>query len=212
MILETRNPLDLIPYERNAKKHPPDQVRKIANSIKQFGWDQPIVIDKDNVVIKGHGRLAAAILLDLHEVPVWPRYDLNEAQVRAARIADNQVVSHDIDEELLRAELRELLVKTEETLETFELSDLGFDEDEIDLEALSLDDDAEQQETERSSQGASEEVSDTPTDNTSDAKSKEEPEYTHLHQVIVECADETDQEKVFQMMSEQGYQCKVLSL
>ena len=52
---------DLVPYGRNAKKHPAEQVRLIANSIKEFGFKQPIVVDKDNVVVIGHGRLLAAV-------------------------------------------------------------------------------------------------------------------------------------------------------
>ena len=52
-------PADLIPYGKNAKRHPAEQVKLIANSIKQFGFQQPIVVDKDNVVVIGHGRLLA---------------------------------------------------------------------------------------------------------------------------------------------------------
>ena len=54
------SPGELTPYEKNAKRHPPKQVEQIANSIKQFGWRQPIVVDKDKTVIIGHGRLFAA--------------------------------------------------------------------------------------------------------------------------------------------------------
>lgn len=54
---------DVIPYEKNAKKHPEEQVEYIANSIKRFGWKQPIVIDKQNVVVVGHGRLLAALFV-----------------------------------------------------------------------------------------------------------------------------------------------------
>lgn len=57
--VEFVNVTDLKPYEKNAKRHPADQVRLIANSIKEFGFQQPIVIDKDNVVVIGHGRLLA---------------------------------------------------------------------------------------------------------------------------------------------------------
>ena len=77
------NPKDLKPYENNAKKHPKDQVKHIANSIKQFGFKQPIVIDKDNVVIIGHGRLKASIELNLKQVPCVIADDLKEEQINA---------------------------------------------------------------------------------------------------------------------------------
>ena len=57
------SPGELTPYAKNAKRHPADQVEHIANSIQMFGWAQPIVVDKNNVVVIGHGRLAAAQLL-----------------------------------------------------------------------------------------------------------------------------------------------------
>ena len=58
MNIEYMNPRDLVPYSKNAKLHPQDQVEHIANSIKMFGWTQPIVVDEKNVVVIGHGRLA----------------------------------------------------------------------------------------------------------------------------------------------------------
>jgi hypothetical protein len=84
-------PIDQVkPYPKNPKKHPPEQVEKIAKSIKAFGFDQPIVVDKDMVIIKGHGRLAASRHLGLTEVPVIVRSDMTENEARASRIADNQ--------------------------------------------------------------------------------------------------------------------------
>lgn len=61
---------ELIPYERNQKKHDEKQIRNVANSIKRFGWQQPIVVDSKDVVIIGHCRLLAAKMLNLDEVPV----------------------------------------------------------------------------------------------------------------------------------------------
>lgn len=98
----------LIPYELNSKVHDEKQVQKIAKSITQFGWDQPIVVDGDGVIIKGHGRRLAAIQLGLKEVPVLVRDDLDPEQVRAARLADNRVALSDIDTDLLRQELADL--------------------------------------------------------------------------------------------------------
>ena len=69
MKVEYLRPDELVPYPGNAKQHPADQIRHIANSIKRFGWQQPIVCDKDKVVIIGHGRLLAAKELLLDSVP-----------------------------------------------------------------------------------------------------------------------------------------------
>ena len=95
----------ILPYDKNVKKHPPEQIAKIVESIKNFGWDQPIVVDKDNIIIKGHGRRLAAIELGLTEVPVLVRNDLTEEQVKASRVADNRASLSDIDTEMLRLEL-----------------------------------------------------------------------------------------------------------
>ena len=61
------------PYEKNAKKHPEEQVQQIANSLREFGWQQPIVLDKDNVVVIGHGRLLAAKQLGMTRFPWYTR-------------------------------------------------------------------------------------------------------------------------------------------
>lgn len=119
---------DVKPYELNSKKHDPEQVKRIAESIKQFGWDQPIVVDKSNVIIKGHGRRLAAIELGLTQIPVLVRSDLSEEQVRAARLADNRVALSDIDTELLRQELATL---------TYDLVGI-FDEKELDYSLADL--------------------------------------------------------------------------
>lgn len=99
---------NLIPYELNAKKHDPDQVSRIAKSIERFGWDQPIVVDRHGVIIKGHGRHLAAIDLGRTHVPVLQRKDLSPEEVQAARLADNRVAISDIDPEKLRADLDSL--------------------------------------------------------------------------------------------------------
>lgn len=102
-------PLDRIkPYEKNVKIHDEDQVKKIAESIQKFGWDQPIVVDKDGVIIKGHGRTEAAKFLGLKKVPVLVRDDLTPDQVKAARVADNRVALGDIDTSMLQEELRSI--------------------------------------------------------------------------------------------------------
>jgi len=102
-------PGDLIPYAKNAKLHPADQVEHIANSIKTFGWTQPIVVDEKNVVVIGHGRLAAAKQLKLDTVPVVRRDDLTEEQIRALRIVDNRVAKSKTDREMLAEELSSIM-------------------------------------------------------------------------------------------------------
>ena len=117
----------LIPYSNNPKEHPDEQVQKIASSIKNYGWDQPIVVDADNEIIKGHGRMQAAELLGLDDVPVIKREDLSDAEAKASRIADNKTAESAWLDEPLEAEL-ELL--TEE--ETIDVDSLGFDDEDLD--------------------------------------------------------------------------------
>lgn len=98
----------LIPYDKNVKKHDAAQVSKIAESIRRFKWTQPIVVDRNGVIINGHGRRLAAIELGLTQVPVWVRDDLTDEEVRAARLADNRVALSDIDADMLQEELAAL--------------------------------------------------------------------------------------------------------
>lgn len=98
---------DLKPYEKNAKKHPKKQVEQVAKSIQEFGFNQPIVIDKNNVIIVGHGRLEAAKLLGLKEVPVL-QVDLPEDKIKAYRLADNKLNESEWDMNLAVEELKEL--------------------------------------------------------------------------------------------------------
>ena len=121
------DPDELIPYGNNVKAHPDDQVKKIASSIKNYGWDQPIVVDGSNEIIKGHGRLQAAQLLGLEQVPVIVREDLTEAEARASRIADNKTAESEWLDEELESEVS-LLVEED----TIDLDNLGFDDDELD--------------------------------------------------------------------------------
>ena len=96
---------DLIPYARNSRTHSEVQVNKIASSIKEFGFLNPILIDKDNGIIAGHGRVMAAQKLGLKEVPVLQIGHLSETQKRAYIIADNRLaLDAGWDEEMLRAE------------------------------------------------------------------------------------------------------------
>src|SRR5229473_1897963 len=116
----------VIPYARNSRKIPDRAIDKVAASIKEFGWRQAIVVDKDFVIICGHTRLLAAKKLGLKQVPVHVADNLTPAQVKAYRLMDNR--SHeeaDWDLELLGPELEEL-----KGLD-FDLELTGFDEREI---------------------------------------------------------------------------------
>ena len=115
-------PDELIPYPANIKVHPPAQVDHIANSIKQFGWKQPIVVDKDKTVIIGHGRLLAAKQLLLESVPVVFADDLDEDQVRALRLADNKTNESPYDLGNLAEELAAL------DIAGIDMTDFGFPE------------------------------------------------------------------------------------
>ncbi len=119
------SPDKLIPYTNNAKEHPDEQVKKIASSIKNYGWDQPIVVDGENEIIKGHGRLQAANLLGLDEVPVITRDDLTDAEKKASRIADNKTAESAWLEDELTTEL-DMLV------DEFEPIELGYGDEELD--------------------------------------------------------------------------------
>lgn len=98
----------VIPYDKNVKNHDETQVRKIAKSIEEFGWDQPIVVDGNGEIIKGHGRRLAAEYLGIKKVPVVVRTDLSPEAVKAARIADNRVAESSIDTSMLQEELRSI--------------------------------------------------------------------------------------------------------
>ena len=180
--VERRSLDSILPYGENPKKHPDEQVDKIASSIRRFGWDQPIVVDGDGTIIKGHGRYQAAQKLGLDEVPVIEQADLSEAEARAARIADNKTAESPWNDDLLASEL-ELLeeangeIETEVTgFETDEISDLLEPDDEPgigDAEPLGLDEE---------------------------------------YEVIVEVDNEQEQEQVYQKLIEEGYECRLNSM
>ena len=134
--LETISVDALIPYARNSRTHGESQVAQIAASIKEFGFTNPILIDKDGGIIAGHGRLLAARKLGLKQVPCIRMEHLTPIQARALVIADNKLaLNAGWDDEMLRVEFAEL------ELEGFDLSITGFAPEEI--EALKFDDDAE---------------------------------------------------------------------
>jgi len=114
---------DIKPYAKNAKKHPAKQVDKVAASIKRFGFLQPVVLDRENVVIVGHGRLEAAKKLGLTEVPAIRAENLTAAEVKAYRLADNRLNESEWDTDLVLEDLKELDLPLQE-LTGFEIKEL----------------------------------------------------------------------------------------
>lgn len=119
-----RKTAELIPYARNSRTHSTEQVQQIAGSIKEFGFTNPILIDEENVIIAGHGRVMGASLLKMEEVPTITLHDLTDTQKKAYVIADNKIaLNAGWDEDLLKLELIELDEMG------FDYSDFGFDFD-----------------------------------------------------------------------------------
>lgn len=108
MIIENVKVSDLIPYIRNNKEYDKEQVKMIANSIKEYGFNQPLCIDKNNVVVVGHGRLLAAKELWMKEVPCVRMEDLTEEQINKYRILDNKLNESEWDVLNLKEELEGL--------------------------------------------------------------------------------------------------------
>jgi len=105
-----QTPIDeLVPYENNPRTHSPVQLERLVRSLKEFGFTNPILIDKDNNVIAGHGRLQAAHIVGLDTVPTITLSHLTPDQRRAYTIADNQLaLNSGWDDDLLQAELQAL--------------------------------------------------------------------------------------------------------
>jgi ParB-like nuclease domain len=117
----------LMPYANNARTHTPAQITKIAASIREFGWTNPVLVDSKRRIIAGHGRVLAAKKLGLGAVPVIELSHLSDAQRRAYVIADNKIAeAAGWDAELLALELGDLRD------EGFDLGPIGFDGHELD--------------------------------------------------------------------------------
>ena len=109
---------DIVPYANNTKKHDETQIKNVAESIKKYGWVQPLVIDNDGTIVIGHCRALAAERLGIEEVPCVVVSDLTEEEINALRIVDNKTNESPWDFDLLSAELPEI-----------DLSDFEFDFD-----------------------------------------------------------------------------------
>lgn len=121
-----RRAADLRPYEKNSRTHSAEQVDQIAASIREFGWTNPILVDENDLIIAGHGRLLAAAKVEMAEVPVIVLAGLTPAQRRALTVADNKLaLNAGWDDALLRSELGELKA------EGFDLTLTGFSDLEL---------------------------------------------------------------------------------
>jgi ParB-like chromosome segregation protein Spo0J len=169
---------DVKRYANNPRVNDP-AVDAVAKSIAEFGFNNPIQVDATGTIIAGDTRYLAAQKLRLSHVPVIPQRSMSAAQVRAYRIADNKTGELATwDDALLLAELNAL------SEQRFDLSLLGFDDDEL----VSLM---------------------APADAAADPAEVEVPP---SFQVAVECADEADQKAVYDLLTGKGYKCRVLTL
>lgn len=174
MKIEYKNIEDVIPYENNPRKND-GAVDYVANSIKEFGFKVPIIIDKENVVVTGHTRLKASQKLGLEKVPVIYADDLTEEQIKAFRIADNKVSEFSTwDLDKLDLELEDI---------NFDMSDFGFEDLEVKVDE-------------------------------EEAGEIAEPNFNYKEQygVIVMCKNEEEQEQVYNRLTEEGFECKVVSV
>lgn len=123
-------PEALVPYERNARKHPQKQIRQIAASIRAFGFNAPVLINGCNVLLAGHGRVEAAKRLGLEVVPCLRLEHMSEAQQRAFLLADNRIAEGATWDEVLLAGELEALLKLPDL--SFDIGAIGFSIAEVD--------------------------------------------------------------------------------
>jgi ParB-like chromosome segregation protein Spo0J len=125
--VERRAVSELNPYANNARLHSDAQIAQLASSITQWGWTIPILVDENDEIIAGHGRVLAARLLNLDSVPVMVATGWTDAQIRAYRIADNKLALNAAwDVEMLASELTGLLNNN------FDIDLMGFEAEEFD--------------------------------------------------------------------------------
>ena len=128
---------DLKPHPRNARKHSRQQIKAIAKSIDAFGFNAPVLVDGDGNILAGHGRVEAAKLLGMAQVPVVLLDHLTETQAKAYMLADNKLTDRSTwDDETLAVQLKEL----SELVPNFDIEATGFEAPEIDFRIQSLED------------------------------------------------------------------------
>lgn len=125
--VEMRSIADLRPYKRNPRKHSPAQLKQLARSIREWGFTIPVLIDEDDMILAGHGRVAAARQIRLQEVPCMVARGWSDAKKRAYVIADNKLtLNSEWDDDLLAAEIA-AIQETEPLLDLV----IGFDDREL---------------------------------------------------------------------------------
>ena len=125
--VEMVNPRDLIPYSKNARKHSDEQIAVLVQSIKEFGFTNPVLIHSTGRIIAGHGRVQAALKMGKESIPAIRLNHLNDVQVKALTIADNQLATlAGWDFDILASEIDAL------NDEGFDMSLLGFSDAELD--------------------------------------------------------------------------------
>lgn len=118
--IEYLSPDDIKPYEKNAKQHPAEQVEQIKQSIREYGFNDPVAIWKDNVVIEGHGRLIAALEMGMESIPVIRLDELTDQQRKAYALVHNKLTMNSgFDPDMLQMELDDIF--------DYDMSDFGFD-------------------------------------------------------------------------------------
>lgn len=171
----------LIPYARNARTHSETQVAEIAGSMVEFGFTNPILVDEEGGIIAGHGRVLAARQLGMVEVPTITLRGLSKAQRRAYVLADNKLaLNAGWNEELLALELQDLRDAG------YNLALTGFGEQEV-AAILKV-------------------AADGPADPLGENGFK----HTGQFGVIVTAVDEAEQERIYDELTGQGYECKVV--
>jgi ParB-like chromosome segregation protein Spo0J len=180
MKIETLKTADLIPYARNSRTHDDFQIQQIAGSIREFGFTNPVLIDADNGIIAGHGRVMAAGKLGMEKVPCIRLGHLTETQKRAYIIADNKLaLNSGWDEEMLGLELSDLREAD------FDLGLMGFNAEEIEA-ALN------------------------PDEPDPEGVESPEGNFPEQYAVTVVCDNESHQAKTFDRLTEMGLTCKVV--
>lgn len=178
-----KNPADLLAYGNNARTHSDEQIKQIANSIKNFGFNDPIEISPDGTILSGHARALAALKLGLNEVPTVTLAGMDENARKAYTLAANRTaLNAGWDVELLKIEFEDL------DDDNFNLSLTGFTEEEIESYL-------------------NPEILNSKT-NIRDLSELLETRYL----VEINCVSEMEQEKIYNELLKRGLECRVLTL
>jgi ParB-like chromosome segregation protein Spo0J len=195
----------IIPYENNAKLHDERGVERIVRAITSTGYfDQPIVVDENNVIIKGHGRRLASIKLGLSKVWVVKNTEMSEVAKKASRLQDNLVARGDMDESILYSELEEIA-----KIGGFDFEDLGLNE--IELEEFNNAFVFDDEDYLNKLDGLGDEIKDVEEKEEKDVKLKAE-NYEPSLSVVVECENEDQQRQIYNRMTAEGFTCKIMSV